>query len=96
MNKKKTKINTILASVVSIGVLLSIILIGTWGALRNKNTNLLPLKIAIMFFILSTTAIGVAGGIYSSISARTNNEEVINRNAKDENEGAIEDGQEDK
>lgn len=96
MNKKKTKINTILASVVSIGVLISIILIGTWGALRNKNTNLIPLKIAIMFFIFSTTAIGVAGGIYNSISARTNNEEVINRNVKDEDEGAIEDGQEDK
>ena len=96
MNKKKTKINTILAAVITIGVLISVILLGIWGALKNKGTNLFPFKIAIMFFILSTTAIGVAGGIYNSISARTNNEEVINRNAKDEDEGAIEDGQEDK
>ena len=96
MNKKKTKINTILAAVITIGVLISIILLGIWGALKNKSTHLLALKIAIIFFILSTTAIGVAGGIYSSISARTNNEEVINRNVKDEDEGAIKDGQEDK
>ena len=96
MNKKKIKINTILAAVITIGVLISVILLGIWGALKNKSTNLLALKIAIIFFIFSTTTIGVAGGIYSSISARTNNEEVINQNVKDEDEGAVANEQEDK
>ena len=96
MNKKKTKINTILAAAITIGVLISVILLGIWGVLKNKGANSLVLKILIAFFVISTTAIGVAGGIYNSISARTNNEEVINRNVKDEDEGAVEDGQEDK
>ena len=96
MNKKKTKINTILAAVITIGVLISVILLGIWGVLKNKADHSLVLKILIAFFVISTTAIGVAGGIYSSISARINNEEVINRNVKDEDEGAVEDEQEDK
>ena len=96
MKKKKTKINTILAAVITIGVLISVILLGIWGVLKNKGANSLVFKILIVFFVISTTAIGVAGGIYNSISARTNNEEVINRNVKDEDEGVVEDGQEDK
>ena len=96
MNKKKTKINIILAAVITIGVLISVILLGIWGVLKNKGDNSLVLKILIVFFVISTTVIGVAGGIYSSISARTNNEEIINQNVKDEDEGAVEDEQEDK
>lgn len=96
MNKKKTKINTILAAVITIGVLISVILLGIWGVLKNKGDNSLVLKILIVFFVISTTAIGIAGGIYSIISAITNNEEVINQNVKDEDEGAVEDEQEDK
>ena len=68
MNKKKTKINTILAIVITIGVLISVILLGIWGVLRNKNTNLLPLKILIAFFLIGTALIGAAGGVYNQIS----------------------------
>lgn len=92
---RKTKTNMLLASIISsVSGLISIILLVIWG--KNKNTNLLPFKIMIIFFIITSVISGVAAGIYSGISARTNNEEVINRNAKNEDEGAVEDVQEDK
>lgn len=94
---RETKTNMLLMSIISsVAGLISIILLVIWGGLKNKNTNLLPFKIMIIFFIITSVISGVAAGIYSWISARTNNEEVINRNAKDEDEGAVEDVQEDK
>ena len=94
---RETKTNMLLMSIVSsVAGLISIILLVIWGGLKNKNTNLLPFKIMIIFFIITSVISGVAAGIYSVISARTNNEEVINRNAKDEDKGAVEDVQEDK
>ena len=94
---RETKTNMLLMSIISsVAGLISIILLVIWGGLKNKNNNLLSFKITIIFFIITSVISGVAAGIYSGISARTNNEEVINRNAKDEDEGAVEDVQEDK
>ena len=94
MNKKKTKINTILAAVITIGVLISVILFGIWGALKNKSTNLLALKIAIIIFALLTTLVGVVGGIYSNISARTKGDTVA-EDIRNKDKGEIGNEQED-
>lgn len=76
MSKKKTKINTILAAIVTAGVLLTIVFVGLWGVLKNKNTNLLALKVVIIIFAFSTALVGVVGGIYSNISAKSKGETV--------------------
>lgn len=94
---RETKTNMLLMSIISsVAGLISIILLVIWGGLKNKNTDLLPFKVMIIFFIITSVISGVAASIYSGISARTNNEEVINQNTKDEDEGAVEDVQEDK
>lgn len=73
---REMKTNMLLTSIISsVSGLISIILLVIWGGLKNKNTNLLPFKIMIIFFIITSVISGVAAGIYSRISARTNNEE---------------------
>ncbi len=94
MSKKKTKINTILAAIVTAGVLITIILLGLWGMLKNRNTNLLALKIAIIIFALFTTLVGVVGGIYSNISARTKGDTVA-EDIRNKDKGEIGNEQED-
>lgn len=94
---RETKTNMLLMSIISsVAGLISIILLVIWGGLKNKNTDLLPFKVMIIFFIITSVISGVAASIYSGISARTNNEEVINQNTKDEDEGAVANEQEDK
>ena len=94
MSKKKTKINTILAAIVTAGVLITIVLIGLWRVLKNKNTNLLVLKIVIIIFAFSTALVGVVGGIYSNISARTKGDTVA-EDIRNKDKGEIENEQED-
>lgn len=89
MSKKKTKINTILAAIVTAGVLITIVFVGLWGVLKNKNTNLLALKIVITIFALFTTLVGVVGGIYSNISAGSKGETVA-EDVKNKDKGEIE------
>lgn len=94
MSKKKTKINTILAAIVTAGVLITIVFVGLWGVLKNKNTNLLALKIVITIFAFSTALVGVVGGIYSNISARSK-EETVAEDIRNKDKGEIENEQED-
>lgn len=94
MSKKKTKTNTILAAIVTAGVLITIVLIGLWGVLKNKNTNLLALKIVIMVFAFSTALVGVVGGIYSNISARSKGESVA-EDIRNKDKGEVGNEQED-
>lgn len=94
MSKKKTKINTILAAIVTAGVLITIVFVGLWGVLKNKNTNLLALKIVITIFAFSTALVGVVGGIYSNISARTKGDTVA-EDIRNKDKGEVENEQED-